>query len=163
MIELRPNGMRPRSRPLIRLQQWNVLSPLPLTGRRRLSLGSFGRHNAQWSLVLTGPFPLKRVFTGVECPLSNQSAHSDLCLLPLKADVPSRARSGTSSRLFWQPAKARPRITIVECGCGHCDEKDHGLDIPPGVDTTDFRVTGAASRLNASFVTAALISAASPD
>ena len=33
VIELRPNGMRPRSRPLIRLQQWNVLSPLPLTER----------------------------------------------------------------------------------------------------------------------------------
>ena len=42
----------------------------------------------------------------------------------------------------WQPAKPRTRIKVVECGRGHWDERDHGLDIPHGIDTTDFRVTG---------------------
>lgn len=42
----------------------------------------------------------------------------------------------------WGPRKPRTSIKIVECGQGHWDEKDHGLDIPHGLDTTDFRVTG---------------------
>ena len=42
----------------------------------------------------------------------------------------------------WQPAKPRTRIKVVECGPGHWDEQDHGLDIPHGIDTVDFRVSG---------------------
>ena len=42
----------------------------------------------------------------------------------------------------WQPAKPRTRIKVVECGRGHWDEQDHGLDIPHGIDTIDFKVTG---------------------
>ena len=42
----------------------------------------------------------------------------------------------------WQPAKPRTRIKVVECGPGHWDEQDHGLDIPHGIDTIDFRITG---------------------
>ena len=42
----------------------------------------------------------------------------------------------------WQPAKPRTRIKVVECGPGHWDEQDHGLDVPHEIETTDFRVTG---------------------
>lgn len=42
----------------------------------------------------------------------------------------------------WQPAKPRTRIKVVECGDGHWDEQDHGLDIPHAIDTIDFKVTG---------------------
>src|SRR3712207_3716378 len=42
----------------------------------------------------------------------------------------------------WQPAKPRQRIKVVECGAGRWDEKDHGLDLPGQLHTTDFRVTG---------------------
>ena len=42
----------------------------------------------------------------------------------------------------WQPAKPRTRIKVVECGAGHWDEQEHGLDIPHGIDTIDFKVTG---------------------
>ena len=30
----------------------------------------------------------------------------------------------------------------MKCGAGHWDEQDHGLDIPHGIDTIDFKVTG---------------------
>ena len=43
----------------------------------------------------------------------------------------------------WQPAKPRTRIKVIECGAGHWDEQDHGLDIPRGIHTTDFKLTGA--------------------
>ena len=33
-------------------------------------------------------------------------------------------------------------MKVVECGRGHWDEQAHGLDIPHGIDTVDFRVTG---------------------
>jgi hypothetical protein len=36
----------------------------------------------------------------------------------------------------------RTRIKVIECGHGHWDEQDHGLDTPHGTDTIDFRVTG---------------------
>lgn len=42
----------------------------------------------------------------------------------------------------WGPAKPRTRIKVIECGAGHWDEQDHGLDIPHGIDTIDFKVTG---------------------
>ena len=42
----------------------------------------------------------------------------------------------------WQPAKPWTRIKVVECGPGHWDEQDHGLDLPYPIDTIDFRVTG---------------------
>ena len=42
----------------------------------------------------------------------------------------------------WQPAKPRTRIKVIECGPSHWDEQDHGLDIPHGIDTIDFKVTG---------------------
>jgi hypothetical protein len=42
----------------------------------------------------------------------------------------------------WGPRKPETRIKVVECGAGHWDEKDHGLDIPHGLDTIDFKVTG---------------------
>ena len=42
----------------------------------------------------------------------------------------------------WQPAKPRTRIKVVECGPGHWDEQDHGLDIPHDIHTMDFKVTG---------------------
>ena len=42
----------------------------------------------------------------------------------------------------WGPAKPKTRIKVVECGAGHWDEQDHGLDIPHGIDTLDFKVTG---------------------
>lgn len=42
----------------------------------------------------------------------------------------------------WGPAKPKTRMKVVECGAGHWDEQDHGLDIPHGIDTTDFKVTG---------------------
>jgi hypothetical protein len=42
----------------------------------------------------------------------------------------------------WQPAKPRTRIQVIECGPGHWDEQDHRLDIPHGIDTIDFKVTG---------------------
>lgn len=42
----------------------------------------------------------------------------------------------------WQPAKPRTRVTVKECGRGHWEEQDHGLDIPHGIDTIDFKVTG---------------------
>ena len=41
-----------------------------------------------------------------------------------------------------QPAKPRTRIKVTECGPGHWDEQDHGLDIPHPIDTFDFKVTG---------------------
>ena len=39
----------------------------------------------------------------------------------------------------WGPAKPKTRIKVVECGA---DEQDHGLDIPYGIHTTDFKITG---------------------
>lgn len=42
----------------------------------------------------------------------------------------------------WGPAKPKTRIRITECGAGHWDEQDHGLDIPHAIETIDFRVTG---------------------
>ena len=42
----------------------------------------------------------------------------------------------------WGPAKPKTRIKVVECGAGHWDEQDQRLDIPHGIDTTDFKVTG---------------------
>ena len=42
----------------------------------------------------------------------------------------------------WQPPKLRTRIKVIECGRGHWDEQDHGLDIPHGIHTIDFKVTG---------------------
>jgi hypothetical protein len=42
----------------------------------------------------------------------------------------------------WGPAKPKTRIKIIDCGAGHWDEQDHGLDIPHGIHTTDFKVTG---------------------
>jgi hypothetical protein len=42
----------------------------------------------------------------------------------------------------WQPAKPRTRIKVVECGPGFWDERDHGLDIPHEIETTDFKITG---------------------
>lgn len=42
----------------------------------------------------------------------------------------------------WQPAKPRVPIKVVECGPGSWDERDHGLDYPGPLHTTDFRVTG---------------------
>ena len=42
----------------------------------------------------------------------------------------------------WHPAKPKTRIKVVECGPGHWDEQDHGIDIPHGIETTDFRITG---------------------
>lgn len=42
----------------------------------------------------------------------------------------------------WQPAKPKLPIKIVECGPGTWDERDHGLDYPCELYTTNFRVTG---------------------
>ena len=42
----------------------------------------------------------------------------------------------------WSPAKPRTRIKVIECGAGHWDEQEHGLDIPHGIHTIDFKVTG---------------------
>ena len=42
----------------------------------------------------------------------------------------------------WGPAKPKTRIKVIECGAGHWDEQDHGLDIPHGIHTIDFKVTG---------------------
>jgi len=42
----------------------------------------------------------------------------------------------------WTPAKPRTRIKVIECGAGHWDEEDHGLDVPHAIHTTDFKVTG---------------------
>ena len=42
----------------------------------------------------------------------------------------------------WGPAKPTTRIKVIECGRGHWDETDHRLDIPHGIDTIDFKVTG---------------------
>ena len=42
----------------------------------------------------------------------------------------------------WQPAKPRQRIKVIECGPGHWDEQDHGLDYPHAIETIDFKVTG---------------------
>jgi hypothetical protein len=42
----------------------------------------------------------------------------------------------------WQPAKPRLPIKVVECGPGKWDEREHGLDYPATIHTTDFRVTG---------------------
>jgi hypothetical protein len=41
-----------------------------------------------------------------------------------------------------QPAKSRTRIKVVECGTGHWDEQDHGLDISHGIGMIDFKLTG---------------------
>ena len=46
----------------------------------------------------------------------------------------------------WQPAKPRTSIKVVECGRGKWDERDHGLDYPGALHTTDFRVTGTGHR-----------------
>ena len=42
----------------------------------------------------------------------------------------------------WGPAKPKTRVRVTECGRGYWDEQDHGLDIPHGIDTIDFNVTG---------------------
>jgi hypothetical protein len=42
----------------------------------------------------------------------------------------------------WGPAKPRVPIKVVECGRGLWDERDHGLDYPLPIETTNFRVTG---------------------
>ena len=42
----------------------------------------------------------------------------------------------------WGPAKPKTRIKVVECGRGLWEERDHGLDIPHEIETTDFKVTG---------------------
>ena len=42
----------------------------------------------------------------------------------------------------WGPAKPKTRIQVIECGAGHWDEQDHGLDIPHGIHTTGFKITG---------------------
>jgi hypothetical protein len=42
----------------------------------------------------------------------------------------------------WGRTKPRTRVKVIECGAGHWDEQDHGLDIPHGIDTIDFKVTG---------------------
>ena len=42
----------------------------------------------------------------------------------------------------WQPDKPKTRIEVIESGAGHWDEKDHGLDYPGAIETTDFKVTG---------------------
>jgi hypothetical protein len=46
----------------------------------------------------------------------------------------------------WGPAKPRQPIKVVECGRGHWDERDHGLDIPHEIQTTDFKITGTDHR-----------------
>ena len=46
----------------------------------------------------------------------------------------------------WQPAKPRTPIRVIECGGGVWDEKDHGLDYPAPIHTTDFKVTGTGHR-----------------
>ena len=40
-------------------------------------------------------------------------------------------------------SQARTRIKVVECGPGHWDEQDHGLDIPHGIET---RISGSRDR-----------------
>ena len=47
----------------------------------------------------------------------------------------------------WGPAKPRTRIKVKECGAGNWDERDHGLDIPHGIHTIDFKVTGTGHEL----------------
>ena len=42
----------------------------------------------------------------------------------------------------WGPAKPKTRIKVIDCGAGHWDEQDHGLDIPHGIHTIDFKVMG---------------------
>ena len=42
----------------------------------------------------------------------------------------------------WTPAKPWSPIKVIECGAGHWDEQDHGLDIPHGIHTIDFKITG---------------------
>jgi hypothetical protein len=42
----------------------------------------------------------------------------------------------------WGPAKPKTRMKIVPCGEGEWDERDHGLDIPHPIATTNFKVTG---------------------
>ena len=52
----------------------------------------------------------------------------------------------------WGPAKPKSRIKVIECGRGHWDESDHGLDIPHGIQTIDFKVTGTGhERIEAAF------------
>jgi hypothetical protein len=52
----------------------------------------------------------------------------------------------------WGPAKPKSRIKVTECGRGHWDEQDHGLDIPHGIETIDFKVTGTGhERIEAAF------------
>ena len=40
----------------------------------------------------------------------------------------------------WGPAKPRTRIKVFDCGLSVWD--DHGLDIPHGLETFNFKVTG---------------------
>ena len=42
----------------------------------------------------------------------------------------------------WGPAKPKTRIKVIECGAGHWDEQDHGLDVPHPIHTIDFKITG---------------------
>ena len=46
----------------------------------------------------------------------------------------------------WEPTKPRQPITVVECGLGLWEERDHGLDIPHAIETFDFKVTGTGHR-----------------
>jgi len=41
---------------------------------------------------------------------------------------------------------------VIECGPGHWDERDHGLGISHGIDTTDSKITGTGhERIEAAF------------
>ena len=46
----------------------------------------------------------------------------------------------------WGPTKPRQAIKVVECGRGRWEERDHGLDIPHELETTDFKITGTGHR-----------------
>jgi hypothetical protein len=39
----------------------------------------------------------------------------------------------------WGPAEPKTRVKVAECGRGHWDEQDHGLDIPHAIETIDFK------------------------